>query len=49
VLAQESRRGLLPHDYLALVGDSYAQGAGHEARGRAIATALAGYRDSDRC
>jgi hypothetical protein len=27
-LAQRSKRGLLPHDYVALFGDSYAQGVG---------------------
>ena len=28
VLAQRSKRSLLPHEYIALFGDSYAQGAG---------------------
>ncbi len=27
-LAQISKKGLLPHDYIAIVGDSYAEGAG---------------------
>jgi len=28
VLAQSSKRGVVPHDYVAILGDSYAQGAG---------------------
>ena len=28
LLAQSSKRGLMPHEYTALLGDSYAQGEG---------------------